>query len=212
MIFSDLIKLIEERVFSKARFYGFYLYRIQRQPDHAMAGGDSDGEVNGEFSTATPVDTSGDLPPMVRIQKVYGVSGLSCINNDPELVLVGFQGGNPNKPFIAFYLPGSKPESTVVQAVETITIDSDQVLVGDSNRKAVARLTDTTNNGQLTFVAASAGPVGSVTLTWLTPAGIPKVLGVIAAPGLVGTPDPTTGGIVPLTGEINSGSAVLYTK
>lgn len=217
MTFDEFATMILEAAMSRMRWFGFYLYEVVRED--RVAGGAPDPDVlvldDGIATTLKRVSDNAGLPDMVRVQKFYGMHGIQAVSAAKQQVLVGFQGGDPAKPFVAHYLPNGRPESVLLTANETIqigTIDANnpdlRVKVGSTDHKAVARLNDSVYCGNLQITPGA----GAVTVVWTDADGIPHTLGVLAASGLVFTPDVTTGGRVDLNGKINSAGTVLFSQ
>lgn len=217
MTLDDYASLILQAAMSAARFYGFYLYEVVRED--RVTGGAPDPDVlvldDGIATTLKRVGDIAGLPDMVRVQKFYGMHGIQCVSAAKQQVLVGFEGGDPAKPFVAHYLPSGRPESVLMTANENIqigTIDASnpdlRVKVGSSNHKAVARLNDSVYCGRLQITPGA----NAFTILWIDTDGVPHTLGVAAASGLVFTPDVTTAGRVDLSGKINGASTVLFSQ
>lgn len=103
---SSIVSAIVERLTRPWRtFLGFYAYRVQSQ--------------TGERVTLQSVGTS--LPDQLHLDKAHGMAGQSEQCALGSIVLVGFQGGDPGAPFVAFYLP-SVPVRATVDATTTIEL------------------------------------------------------------------------------------------
>jgi hypothetical protein len=103
---DTLVSAIVERLTRPWRtFLGFYAYRVQSQ--------------TGERVTLQSVGTS--LPDQLHLDKAHGMAGQSEQCALGSIVLVGFQGGDPGAPFVAFYLP-SVPVRATVDATTTIEL------------------------------------------------------------------------------------------
>lgn len=199
MNLEDLLGGVLDAVKRRARFHGFYLYEVASD-DGARATLRRVGDVSG-------------LPDELPItEKRYGSHGLSCQSAPGQQVLVGFEGGDPGRPFVAHYIPAD-PKTLTVDAVDVIqigeTIDrpSLRIHVGSTGRKPVSRRGDTVACGALEVVGAA----GAASIVYTNQAGAILPLGSLAVAGgvLVWTPDPTTAGRVNITGEIMSGSTLF---
>lgn len=95
---SSIVASIVERLTRPWRtFLGFYPYRVQAQ--------------DGERLTLQSVGTA--LPDQLHLDKAHGMAGAGEQCALGSIVLVGFQGGDPGAPFVAFYLPSVPVRATV---------------------------------------------------------------------------------------------------
>ena len=109
---DTLVAAIVERLTRPWRTYlGFYAYRVQAQ--------------DGERLTLQSVGTS--LPDQLHLDKSHGMAGAAEQCALGSIVLVGFQGGDPGAPFVAFYLP-SVPVRATVDASATIELGAGGVV------------------------------------------------------------------------------------
>lgn len=210
MSFLDLIKGAIDYVLGRAKWYGFYLYEVQSD--------------DGTHVTLRRVGEAGGHPDhLPNVEKRYGFHGVTCVGLEKQLVLVGFEGGNPARPYGAFY-GKDNPKTTLIDADTWIQIgtagsgghssgggsgDTDKkVYVGSTDRLAVARRTDPVACGNLKIVG---GP-GGVTFTVTAQDGGVQVLGVLAGTALAFSPDPSTGGIGGIQGSITGGSSFFFSQ
>lgn len=105
---TDLIVGIVRHLLAPTRYYGFYAYRVVAQ------------EAADKVSLQAVGGPKG-LPDVPYAPKASGLAGATEECTPGTLVLVGFQGGDPGAPFIAFRLP-STPKSVTVNAEQTITL------------------------------------------------------------------------------------------
>lgn len=207
MSFLDLVERIVAAVKPAVRFYGFYLYEVDKD--------------DGARTTLRRVGEAGgnpDLPGM--IDKLYGSHGITCVSTEASQVLVGFEGGNPARPFVAFYVP-KNPISMLLDADQTIQImttpstglhgpggGTKQVYVGSKERRKVARKDDPVYCGEIQIVAG----VGTVQFVQITHDGSTRPLGTLAASSLVFTPDPGSIGVALMNGHITGGSELFSSE
>jgi len=207
MSFLDLVERIMDAVKPAVRFYGFYLYEV--------------GKDDGDRTTLRRVGDAGgnpDLPGMIN--KLYGSHGITCVSTEASQVLVGFEGGNPARPFVAFYVP-KNPVSMLIDADQTIQImttpgtgihgpggGTKQVYVGSKERHKVARKDDPVYVGELQFVG---GP-GSLQIIQSYHDGSTRVIGTLVGTGLVFTPDLGSFGVALLDGHISGGSELFSSE
>lgn len=217
MTFDEFATVLLQAAAAQAIWYGQYLYEVVRED--ARAGGAPDPDIqildNGIETTLKRVGEIAGLPDMVRVRKTYGCHGQQCVSSAGQQVLVGFHGGDADKPYVLEYLPRGRPESVLLtanQAIQIGTIDADnpnlRVKVGSANHKGVARFGDSIFCGSLQITPGA----NAFTVLWTDADGVPHTLGVAAASGLVFTPDVTTGGRVDLIGKINGASTILFTQ
>lgn len=206
MSFLDLVERIVDAVKPAVRFYGLYLYDVDKD--------------DGARTTLRRVGDAGgnpDLPGM--IDKLYGSHGITCVSTAASQVLVGFEGGNPARPFVAFYVP-KNPVSMLIDADEEIQIATTpvtglgppghlkHVYVGSKERHKVARKDDPVYCGEIQIVAG----VGTVQFVQITHDGSTRPLGTLAASSLVFTPDPGSIGVALLDGHITGGSELFSSE
>ncbi len=199
MTLGTLIESVLAAVMRRARFHGLYPYEVSSD--------------DGTRATLRRIGDVAGLPDeLTTTEKRYGSHGLICQSIAGQQVLVGFEGGDPARPFVAHYIPAD-PKSITVDAVDTIqigeTIDrpSLRVHVGSSGRRPVARRGDSVACGQIEVVGAA----GSMTIIYTPQSGVPQTLGTatVAGGALAFVPDPSTGGRASVTGEIMTGSTIF---
>ena len=118
-LLQDLIAIIEHKL-KPTRYYGFYRYRV--------VGGSGVG-VRGSRPDLEAVSTVPGLPDILACDKVSGMPGLShrlSKSTDnltiAEEVLVGFEGGNPTRPFVAFYLGRAQELEVALDGVGKMSV------------------------------------------------------------------------------------------
>lgn len=206
MSFLALVERILAAIKPAVRFYGFYLYEVT---------GDDRTRV-----TLRRVDDSGGYPDLPgKIDKPYGAHGYTCVSTVGSQVLIGFEGGNPARPFVAFCVP-KNPVSVLVDADDTIQIATTpdiglgppgaekKVWFGSKNRHPVARKDDAVRIGEIQFVPGA----GTVQILQVDHLGNMRTIGTLAATSLVFTPDVSTLGVAQLDGHINQGSALVSSE
>ncbi|MFO0588841.1 MAG: hypothetical protein U0441_14925 [Polyangiaceae bacterium] len=204
MNLQDLVQQVIDAVLRRTRFYGFYLYEVTKDEAGRMAlkrVGDAGGHP--------------DLPG--KIVKVYGAHGITTDSTVGSQVLVGFEGGRHDRPFVAHYLT-KNPVSITVDADSVVQIattvphgpgaTTKHVYVGSHNRHPVARKDDGVYVGQLQFVPGA----GLVQIVQIMHNGSTRPIGTIAGPSLVFTPDPGSFGIALLDGHISTGSDLFESE
>jgi hypothetical protein len=100
----------------KARFYGFYEYRVVESIMRSVVEG-------GERLTLQAVTKLEGLPDTPTVDKLHGVAGAFEQCAPGSLVLVGFRGGEPGRPYVGHYLP-STPLRTLLDASLELTLGS----------------------------------------------------------------------------------------
>lgn len=105
---SELFARIVDALTAPMRFYGFYLYEANADPTP-----DPHSSAPPPVGTAslTAVESFDGLPAEILadqlyIPKAHGIPGTTSSLAKGTIVAVGFVGGNPARPFVAFYLPG----------------------------------------------------------------------------------------------------------
>lgn len=206
MSFLALVESIVDAIRPAVRHYGFYLYEVVKD--------------DGARTTLRRVGDAGgnpDLPGM--IDKLYGAHGITCVSTEASQVLVGFEGGNPARPFVAFYVP-KNPVSMLIDADDTIQIATTpasglhgphgvkQVYVGSKDRHKVARKDDPVYVGELQFAPGA----GIVQIIQRYHDGSTRPIGTLAAPSLVFTPDLSSFGVALLDGHISGGSELFSSE
>lgn len=229
MTLEDLLRAVMDRVYARTKFHGFYLYEVAA--DHATLAANGTHDPGQERLTLRRVSEVRGLPDQPTVEKRYGAHGVNCRSTPGSMVLVGFEGGDPSRPFVAHYLPVSPaasaggapsspgvpghPVSVLVDAdtyVQVGTTDPDRpskrVYVGSKDRLPVARETDPVASGVIRF--APDPSTGTTTVVTYTPQGGVEIpVGVIAAPF---TPNPASGGIVGVQGKVMSGSVLFRSE
>ena len=215
MTLDELLRGFWERIFARAKFYGFYLYEVVEDtggaaPEQTGTNGAGPVDPSKERMRLRRVDDAAGLPDALPFEKLYGAHGLYERASVGLQVLVGFVGGNRDRPFVGFYLP-SNPDTLLADAngyVQIGTTDPDRpakrVFVGSKNRLPVARKTDPVACGLITF---TPGP-NLVTISYAAQGAPPDVIGTLAvvAGALVFTPGPGTPGIIGIQGQVMAGS------
>lgn len=207
MSFLALVERILEAIKPAVRHYGFYLYEVVKD--------------DGARTTLRRVGDAGgnpDLPGM--IDKLYGAHGITCVSTEASQVLVGFEGGNPARPFVAFYVP-TNPVSMLIDADETIQIATTpasglhgpgggvkQVYVGSKDRHKVARKDDPVYTGELQFVPGA----GSMQIIQRYHDGTTRPIGTLVGSSLVFTPDLSSFGVALLDGHVAGGSELFSSE
>lgn len=207
MSFLALVRAVLDAVLPKVRYFGFYLYEITEDDRSRLSlrrVGDAEGYP--------------DLPG--KIDKLYGAHGVTTLSTVGSQVLVGFEGGAPERPYAAWCIPRN-PVSMLLDADETIQIittpdigaggpahGAKHVYVGSHDRKRVARENDGTYAGELQFVPGA----GIVQIVQIMHDGSTRPIGTLAASSLVFTPDPGSFGVAILDGHIDGGSDLLSSE
>ena len=123
---------------------------------------------------------------LASVELRHGLPGYLVTVPIGTRVLLGFDAGDPSRPYAALWEQG---------AVTSVAFDGGIL--------AIARATDPTASG--TIVIAQPGAPGLITMTY-TPPGGPPVVSTLAATALTVLPNPTT---FPLAGAIVSGNTKL---
>lgn len=103
----EAFRRIYELLSRKTAYHPLHAYVVQEQI--------------GTRLTVRPVGSSPKLPDGLALDKAHGIAGASEVCAVGSVVLVGFQGGEPSRPYIAGYL-ASTPVSVTVDAQTTITL------------------------------------------------------------------------------------------
>jgi hypothetical protein len=112
---GELFRGLVERLTRASKFYGFYLYEVQSDGDTAKP-----SLVAVEGPPGLPASV---LPDQLATSKAHGLPGATSTLVAGTQVLLGFMGGNPGRPFVAFYLPGQTlPPSLTLDASSTINL------------------------------------------------------------------------------------------
>lgn len=130
---EELFARIVAHLTRKTRFYGFYLYEVKTDLDIDPRG--SGPSTVGQAVTSTtsliPIEGPAGLPASILgdqmyIPKAHGLPGAASQLAPGTRVLVGFIGGNPGEPFVAFYLGGQPlPVAISVSASNRIVLGSE---------------------------------------------------------------------------------------
>jgi len=111
----EAIERIAERLLSgRAKYFGLYRYAVST---------DSGPATKFLSPDLRPVNTSLGLPTLTATQKMSGAHGLYARMRDDMQVLVGFEGGDANAPFVAAYVP-SDASALELSATGKVTISS----------------------------------------------------------------------------------------
>lgn len=212
MTFSDLLHALLDRVWARTRWHGFYLYEVRE--DHARVGANGAHRPEDDRLSLRRVgEEPAGLPDMVTAEKRYGAFGLFSKATVGDLVLVGFEGGSPARPYVAFRVPAN-PEHLLVDADSYVQIGTNdperpdkRVYVGSNNRKKVARETDPVSCGVIQFVPGA----GVVQIKHLTANGVLLDIGTLAASSLVFTPG-VDGPNIGVQGKITGGSTLFRSE
>lgn len=168
------LALFVERVMAGTRFHRLYPGRVVSQ--------------SGDVVEVTLDDASMVVPPVpLRV----GLPGWQIKVAPGARVMVGFEGGDPARPFAALWEPGNA------------TLNR---FNGGSHR--IARVDDTTANGSLSVTALpvpGVPPTSSLVITYTPPSGPPTVMTVLGLPPGV----TVVGGPASLVGTITSGKEGL---
>lgn len=203
---KDLTLAVIDFIMGKTRYHRTYRYQV-------YADDSTDAKA-----TLKRVDALADEPDVITIDKHYGSHGLSCLSQAGALVDVAFAAGDPGRPYVVAYYPGTLPKSLTLDADELIQIGTTvghlgvQVHVGDTDLQPVARIGDNVNCGTLALIAIPPGgafPAGGTQVAWTSPTNVLVNFGTLPVPF---TPDPSTGGVVPIFGRINTGSGILKSQ
>ena len=139
---------------------------------------------------------------MASVPVRYGLPGFRAEVPDGARCMVGFDAGDPKRPYVATWMEDSLGGgSDVVDLLEF-----------DGGSKSVARVDDETANGYLIQDNAPGPPAPTMTLWWAPESGAPGVPGayvlVQSNPGGAITPPPGTPG-TPVAGLIITGNDKL---
>jgi hypothetical protein len=144
-------------------------------------------DQSADFATVSIQPDDPDWPPLSDVPLRLGVPGAIARVTPGASVLFGFEGGKPDQPFVLLWPSG--------EGLTRLTLGDGST---GSAEGCVARVGDAVG-GQLTIVAAQAGPLATLTLTYTPPVG-PPVAVAISATGTA-----TVGTIAP-GGVITSGA------
>lgn len=111
--FQDLIEILTR----KTRFYGFFPYSVSDEP----AGRPS-------LTALTVVDglPSTIFPDQLHVNKAHGLPGTQSHLQSGHILFLGFVGGDPGSPFVAFYPPNQPlPVKIQINATTEIRLGSD---------------------------------------------------------------------------------------
>lgn len=93
----DMIESVVRTVTGHHKYYGFYRYRVNE---------DKGPTTQTSRPDLTPVRDDLGLKPLLATDKAFGSSGLFAKLKPGKEVLVGFEGGDSNRPYIAAFIPG----------------------------------------------------------------------------------------------------------
>lgn len=114
-------RIIEKRLRRRQVYSSLHPYRVQRQ--------------DGDRLNLQAVNEGDDLLPEIpNLLKAHGMQGLKEVCRPGSIVLVGFQGGDPGKPFVAHFLEA--------QPLEAEIDAEDEIRVGADATRGGARLND----------------------------------------------------------------------
>lgn len=120
---SALVNSLVERV----DFYALYPARVVAQND------DGTLEVRPDHPR---------LPALSRVPIRYGIPGLSIKLVDQARVLMGFEGGSPEAPYVSAWASGAVAEYAI-ETTAKVTVKSPAVFLGDEDgARPVARVGD----------------------------------------------------------------------
>jgi hypothetical protein len=143
MATADLFLRIVEHITKKTRYYGFYPYRVVEQV--------------GDRLSLQAVGSVEGLPDQLLLDKAHGFAGVKEVCAPASLVLVGFQGGSPGAPFIAFFLP-STPVSVTIDAQTEIRLgDAVGSVIRSGDTVSISGPNPVT--GTITFTPGPPGPL-----------------------------------------------------
>lgn len=176
---EELFARIVAHLTRKTRFYGFYLYEVKTDLDldPRSSGAASSAQANTSTTSLVPIEGPAGLPASILgdqmyIPKAHGLPGAASQLAPGTRVLVGFIGGNPGEPFVAFYLGGQPlPVAISVSASDRIVLGSEAsaktAAYGQDSDSNFASLRTAVNDCRLALSIAPIPPLGSV--------GSPKV-------------------------------------
>lgn len=93
----DMIETIVRVVTKNNKYYGCYRFRVNE---------DKGPTTQTSRPDLVPVQSDLGLKPILATDKSFGSHGLFAKLKPGREVLVGFEGGDSNKPYIAAFLPG----------------------------------------------------------------------------------------------------------
>jgi hypothetical protein len=113
------------------RFYGFFPYKVVD---------DTTGRPSLQAVGVVDGLPSAIFPDQLYLDKAHGIPGTTSNLAKDTVVLVGFQGGDPGAPFVAFYLRNQPlPVSVEIDASTTITMDAPSILLGGASAVPLAK-------------------------------------------------------------------------
>jgi len=107
MDLSDYLKRIIAHVMKKAVYYGLFKYRVTEQAADKVS--------------LKAVNQDRHFPDQLFIKKAHGLQGVSEMCAEGSHVLVGFEGGDPGRPYVAHYLDGT-PRWVNINATQPLGI------------------------------------------------------------------------------------------
>lgn len=96
---AEYLRSIVDNLTRKTLFYGFYPYRVLEQVADKV--------------TVQAVSIVPGLDDQRFIVKAHGFAGVTETLSPGSIVLLGFEGGDPARPFIAHYLSGTPTLTTI---------------------------------------------------------------------------------------------------
>lgn len=99
MSLPDNIAAIVKKFVEPTKYYGFYPYIVE--------------SFTADRLFLRPVDAKFGVPRLKSVERIPGFTGAAESFPIDSLVLVGFIGGDPNRPFVAFTQPTTPTEITV---------------------------------------------------------------------------------------------------
>jgi hypothetical protein len=130
---EELFERIVAHLTRKTRFYGFYLYEVTLDLplDPRASAPSSAAQAVTSTCSLVPLESWDGLPAQILtdqlyIPKAHGLPGAASQLAPGTQVLVGFIGGSPAKPFVAFYLSGQPvPVAVGIAAAEKIVLGNE---------------------------------------------------------------------------------------
>lgn len=107
-LFQDLLDIVTR----KTRFYGFFPYSVTE---------DVVGRLSLKALTIVDNLPSTIMPDQLHINKAHGIPGTTTQLQKDHIVFLGFAGGDPGSPFVAFY-PPNQPLPIMIQINATTEI------------------------------------------------------------------------------------------
>jgi hypothetical protein len=128
--FEEVIRDAVAHLTRKTRFFGFYPYKVLE---------DATGRPTLQAVGLVDGLPSEVFPDQRYLDKAHGLPGVTSTLVKDAIVLVGFKGGDPGSPFVAFYLPGQAAPGTLALAAATsISADAPTITLGGTGAKKAA--------------------------------------------------------------------------